>query len=185
MRFDERNMENLSNELMDKIKDMKTQGNPQVNETLYMFQQEILPNVINKSVAEFFINYRKLGDIFIHKLIENLHEIKFNEHYPGSRRDIYCSIEIINSTIELIQININTHQVMLAKRMYIVSDLTYQNVAYFLTENSMGNDLMFCSVNLNHDGSLRRTNYGPVRDSEIAEKNLIIDILSGRKKNMF
>ena len=180
MKFDEDNFENLSNALRDSLNNMRVDGNPQVNEILYMFQQEVLPKIVYNSIPEFFLNYRKLGDIFIHKFIENLYEMTFNERCPRSVRDIYCSIEIINSSIEVIQINVNTQQAMLAKRMYVVSDLTYSKVRYFLSENSMSGNLMFCSVGLNPDGSPRRNNYGPVRDNEIIEKRLILDILLGR-----
>jgi len=174
MMFDENN-----------LNPMRSEDNSQVNKVLYLFQQEVLPQIVYKSVPEFFINYRKLGDIFIHKFIENLYEMTFNERCPRSVRDIYCSIEIINSSIEVIQINVNTQQAMLAKRMYVVSDLTYNKVAYFLSENSISGNLMFCSVALNPDGSPRRSNYGPIRDNEIIEKRSILDILSGRKNSMF
>ena len=185
MKFDERNMENLSNALMNELKNMKSDGNPQINEILYLFQQEVMPKIVYTSTQEFFINFRKLGDIVIHKFIENLYEMNFNEACPRSVRNmVFCSIEIINSSIEVIQINVNTQQSMLAKRMYVVSDLTYSSVAYFLSENSMTNNLMFCSVSLNPDGSPRRSNYGPVRDNEIIEKRLILDILSGSKNSL-
>lgn len=184
MKFDEQNMENLSNLLLDKIKNMESDGNPKINEIIYMFQQEVLPKIVYNSIQEFFINFRKLGDIFIYKFIENLYEMKFNESFPRSFLDIYCTIEIINSSIEVIQINLNTTQPMLAKRMYIVSDLIYSKVAYFLSENSMDGNLMFCSVNLNMDGSPRRSNYGPVRDNEIYEKKFILDILSNHNNSM-
>ena len=184
MKFDDDSFENLANALRGNLNNMRTEGDPQVNEILYLFQQEILPKIIFKSIPEFFINFRKLGDIVIHKFIENLYEMKFNEPCPRSIRNIHCSIEIINSSFEVIQINVNTQQSMLAKRMYIVSDLTYSEAAYFLSENSMRGSLMFCSVGLNPDGSPRRSNYGPIRDNEIIEKKFILDILSGRRNSM-
>ena len=184
MRFDEQNMERLSDALMDEIKNMKSNGNPQLNEIIYLFQQDVLPRIVFDSIHEFFINFRKLGDIFIYKFIENLYNMKFNEALPGSAIDIYCSIEIINSALEVIQINLNTQQPMLAKRMYVVSDLTYSKVAYFLSENAMSGNLMFCSVSLDSNGNPRRSNYGPVRDNEIVEKRMILDIISGRKNSM-
>ena len=181
MMFDENDPEKLSNALKDNLNTMKSEGGSKVNDILYMFQQEVLPQIIYNSIPEFFINYRKLGDIFIHKLIENLYEMTFNERCPRSVRDIYCSIEIINSSFEVIQININTQQTLLAKRMYVVSDLTYSKAKYFLSENTFGGGLMFCSVGLNPDGSPRRSNYGSIRDNEINEKRAILDILNPLK----
>ena len=53
MKFDEQNMENLSNLLLDKIKNMESDGNPKINEIIYMFQQEVLPKIVYNSIQEF------------------------------------------------------------------------------------------------------------------------------------
>ena len=175
MKFDSDNFNNLTEKVTGNLKDARISGNPKVNETMYEIQQKILPEFLYSSIPKFFMDFRIQKEDLFYMMISRLHEILHNERFPGFVEDFYCSIEIIDNNFELIQINWDTQQTMLAKRMYIISDLTYSNAAYFLTENTL------CRVGLNTNNSLGRANYGNVPDNENIEKEMILDLLQNRR----
>ncbi len=177
MRFDEENFSKIA-EMTGVTNYQRVSGNPKINEVMYQFQQQILPQYLFNSVPKFFVEFRTHQEGLLYGMISKLYEMEFNERFPGFTEDFHCSIEIINSTYELIVINWDTQQTLLAKRMYIISDLTYSNAVYFLTEVTWDGGLMLCSVGIKPDQSLGRANFGNIPDNEDLEISRILQIIN-------
>ena len=180
MWFDQDNFNNITEKVMGNLENAQVHGNPKVNDVMYEIQQKFLPEYLFSSIPNFFIDFRTHKEGFFYMMITRLYELMHKESFPGFIEAFYCSIEIIDNNYELIQINWDTQQTLLAKRIYIISDLTYTNAAYFLTENTFGGSLMLCRVGLDKYDSLARANYGNVPDNENIEKEMILDLLQNR-----
>ena len=178
MRFDEENFSRMAELMTENLKNQRVKGNPKINEVMYEFQQNFLPQYLFNSIPKFFVDFRTHRENFFYMMISRIYEMTFNKRFPGFIEDFYCSIEIIDSNYELIIINWDTEQTMLAKRMYIISDLTYTNAAYFLTEVTWGGGLMLCSVGVKPDGSLGRANFGNIPDNENLEIRRILELIN-------
>ena len=179
MRFDQDNFNNITEEMMEKLMNTTTSGDPKLNNVIYELQQNFLPRYLFNSIPKFFIDFRTHKKLFLQMLIKNVYESINNEPIPFKTDEFDFSIEIIDNNFEIITINWYTEQTMLAKRMYFVSDLVYSKAACFLTEITFGGKLMFCRIGKNLDGSLGRANYGPIDDDEDLEKDKIINLLLG------